>query len=256
MGTNLSVDELKAALGFGDLLAEVDGELGEQIAVFKRCGLGFKMQLCDLASKQSMSLSFEVGNIALRVLNLTRDTEKLSRGSFTGERSIDLTVIVEQALQSFGIAAAVSLIGAGHQQGEVFLLSVIARKVGVDALSDLAEECLEAGGRVELFGFSGSAECGVMGRLCLATRFFGSAPRGVGVVKIDLALANPRFNIVQFSVKHAHLTKVTTLESFELSAELGKLRFALGQPCANAGKLLAFVEEGNLVRALLEDNFG
>jgi hypothetical protein len=38
-----------------------------------------------------------------------------------------------------------------------------------------------------------------------------------------------------------------------LGAELGKLRFAFREPRANGGKLLALVEEVEIVRGLLEE---
>jgi hypothetical protein len=37
---------------------------------------------------------------------------------------------------------------------------------------------------------------------------------------------------------------------------LGELRFAFSQPCANGGELLPLVEQVEIVRGLLEDDFG
>jgi hypothetical protein len=51
MGGDLAVDELEAALGVGDLLAEAGGEFGEEVAVFAGCGLGVEAQLGDFAGE-------------------------------------------------------------------------------------------------------------------------------------------------------------------------------------------------------------
>jgi hypothetical protein len=256
MGADLAVDELEVALGIGDLLAEAGGELGEEVAVFAGDGLGVAVQLGDFAGEQRVSLGVEGGDVALGVLDLACDAEKLGGGAFAGDGGVNFAVIVKETLQGFGVAAAVGLIGAGHQQSEMLLLGVVAREVWMDALGDVAEEGLEAGRWVELFGFVSIAECGIMGLLRTLTGFLGSAAGGVGIVEVDFALGDARFEVVELGVEDADLTKVTAFEGLELGADLGKLRFALGERCANGGKLLALVEEGVVVRGLLEDDFG
>ncbi len=130
-----------------------------------------------------MPLGIEGGDVALGVLDLARDAENLGGGIFPGDRGVDFTVIVEETLQGFDVAATVGLIGAGHQQGKVFLLGIVAREVGMDALGDVAEEGLETRRWVELFGFAGLAECGIMGFLRSLASFVGSATGGVRVVE-------------------------------------------------------------------------
>ncbi len=51
MGADLAVDELKAALCVCDLLAEVGGEFGEEIAVFAGGGFGVEVQLGRVRSQ-------------------------------------------------------------------------------------------------------------------------------------------------------------------------------------------------------------
>jgi hypothetical protein len=256
MRSDLAVDEFETALRIGDLLAEASGELGEEIAMFASGAFGVAVQLGYFAGEQRVALGIESGDIALGVQYLARDAEKLGGSAFAGDGGVDFAVIVKETLQGFGVAAAVGLIGASHQQGEVLLLGVVAREVGVDALGNVAEEGLEAGRRIELFGFMGFAECGVMGFLCTPTGFLGPTAGRVGVVEIDFALGDARFEVVEFGVEDADLPKVTTFEGLELSADLSKLRFALGKRGADGGKLLALVEESGGVRGLLEDNFG
>jgi hypothetical protein len=82
---------------------------------------------------------------------MAHDAEKLGGRAFTGYGGVDLAMIVKETLESFGVAAALGPIGAGHQQGEVLLLGVVARDIGVDALGNLAEEGLEAGRWIELW---------------------------------------------------------------------------------------------------------
>ena len=48
-GGDLAVDEVEAALGFGDLLAEVGGQLGEQVAVFAGGGFGVAAEVGEVA---------------------------------------------------------------------------------------------------------------------------------------------------------------------------------------------------------------
>jgi hypothetical protein len=256
MGADLAVDELEAAPGICDLLAEAGGELGEEVAVFAGGGFGIEVQLGDFAGEQRVPLGIEGGDVALGVPDLARDAEKLGGGAFAGDGGVDFAMIVKEALQGFGVAAAVGLIGAGHQESKVFPLSVVAREVGMDALGDLAKKGLEAGRWVKLFGFAGIAECSIMGLLRLLAGFLGSAAGGVGVVEVDFALGDARFDVVELGVEDADLAEVTAFEGLELGVNLGKLRFALGERDANCGKLLALVEEGGGVRGWLEDDFG
>jgi hypothetical protein len=256
MGAYLAVDELEAALGVGNLFAEAGGELGEEVAVFAGGGFSVAVQLGDFASEQRVPLCVEGADVTLGVLDLTRDAKKLGGGAFADDGGVNFAVIVKETLQGFGVAAAVGLIGAGHQQGEVFLLGIVACEVGVDALGDVAEEGLEAGGWVELFGFVGIAKCGIMGFLRTLTGFLGSAAGGIGAVEVDFAPGDARFEVVEFGVEDADLTKVTAFEGLELGADLGKLRFTLGEHIADGGKLLALVEESGGVRDSLEDDFG
>jgi hypothetical protein len=255
MGANLAVDEPEAALGIGDLLAEAGCELGEEVAMFAGSGFGVELQLADFAAEQRVPLDVEGGDIALGVLDLASDAEKLGSGAFACDGGVDLAVIVKETLQGFGVAPAICLIGAGHQQGEMLLLCIIARKVGMDALGGVAEKGLEAGRWIELFDFTGIAERGIMGLLRALSGFLGVATSGVGVVEIDFALGNTRFEVVKFGVEYADLAEVTAFEDLELGTDLGKLRFALGECGANGGKLLALVEESGGVRGLLEDDF-
>jgi hypothetical protein len=138
----------------------------------------------------------------------------------------------------------------------MLLLGVVAREVGMDALGNVAEESLEAGWWIELFCFAGIAECGIVGLLRTLAGLLGAAAGGVGVIEVDFALRDTRFEIVEFGVKDADLAEVTAFEALELGADLRKLRFALGEHSANGGELLALVEERGVVGGLLEDDFG
>ncbi len=82
MRADLPVDELEAAPRIGDLLAQAGGKLGEQVAVFACGGFGVEVQLGDLAGKQRVPLGIQRGDVALRVLDLTRNAEKLSGSAF------------------------------------------------------------------------------------------------------------------------------------------------------------------------------
>ena len=201
-------------------------------------------------------LGVQIGDVALGVLDLTRDAKKLGGRAFAGDGGIDFSMIVKQTLQAFGVAAAIGLIGARHQQSEMLLLGVITREVGVDALGDLAEECLEAGRWVELLGFAGFAECGIMGLLRALAGLLGSAPGGLGVVEVDFPLSDAGFDLIEFGVEDADLADITSFEGLELCADLGELGFAFSERRTDSGKLLAFVDEGGVVRGLLEDDFG
>jgi hypothetical protein len=255
MGADLAINKLEAAAGIGNLFAEAGGELGEEVAVFACGGFGVAVQLGDFAGEQSVPLGIEGGYIALGVLDLARDAEKLGGNSFAGIGGVDLAVIVKETLQGFNVAAAVGLIGTGHQQSEVLLLGVVACEVGVYTLGDVAEEGLEAGRRIELFGFVGLTECGVVGFLSALAGLLGSPAGGLGVVQVDFARGNARFEVVELGIEDADLAEVTAFEGLQLGAEVGKFRFALGEHRADGSKLLTLIEEGCVVRGLLEDNF-
>jgi hypothetical protein len=239
MSGDLAVDEFEAALGIGDLIAEAGGKLSEQVTMLAGCGFSIKVQLSYLASEQCVALGIERGNVALRVLDLAGDAEKLGGFVFAGDQGVDLAVIVEQTLKGFGIATFVSLVGKGHEQGEVLLLGIIAGEVRMDPLGDLAEESLEIGRRVELLGLVGFAECSVVGLLRLPASLLGPTASRFGVIEGHLAFGDTGFKIVKLSVENAYLPEVTAFEGRELSTDLGKLRFALRERGANGGELLS-----------------
>ena len=256
MGADLAVDKLEATVCIGDLLAESCCEFGEQVAMFAGGRLSIEMQMSDVAGEQCVLLCVERGDVALGVADLAANAKHLGCGAFPGDEGVDLAVIVEHALQGFGIAMAVGLIGASHQQGEVPLLGVVASEIRMDALGDIPKESLETGRRVELFSLAGLSECGLVSLLRTLTSLLSAAAGGVGVVESHFALGDARFKLIKFSVEDADLAKITAFKGLELGAELGKLRFALGKRGADSGKLLAFVEESGGVRGLLEDDFG
>jgi hypothetical protein len=256
MSLDLAVDELEAVPGVGDSLAKAGCQLGKKVTVLEGGGFGVQVQLGDLARKQCMPLRIESSHVALGVPALARNTQKLSGGSLACDGSVDLAVIVQEALQGFCVSAIVGLIGAGHQQGEVLLLGCVSREVRMDALGDLTKEALKARGWVELFGFAGITECRIMGLLCALAGILSSAARGVGVVEVDFALRDARFEIVELSVEDTDLVEITSFKGLEFGAELGKLRFAFRKLRSNGSKLLALVEDVEIVRGLLEDDFG
>lgn len=255
MGADLAVDKLEAALCIGDLLVKSCCEFGKQVAVFAGCRLGVEMQMSDVAGEQCVLLCGEGGDVALGVADLAANAKHLGGDAFSGDEGIDLTVIVEQALQGFSIATAVGLIGTGHQQGEVLLLGVIACEVRVDALGDVTEEGLQTGWRIELFRLAGLPKCGIVSLLRTLTSLLGAMACGVGVVESDFALSDACFKLIKFSVEDANLAKIPAFKALELSAKLGKLGFAFGKRGADSGKLLTLVEESGGVRGLLENDF-
>src|SRR5271156_4595416 len=95
-----------------------------------------------------------------------------------------------------------------------------------------------------------------MGLLRALAGLLGAAAGGVGVVEVDLALGDARFEVVERGVEDADLAEGTAFEALELGADLGKLGLALGERDADGSKLLALVEESGGVRGLLEDDFG
>ncbi len=141
-------------------------------------------------------------------------------------------------------------------QSEVLLLGVVPREVrGESAWRPHEKESSRLGGGIELFGFASIGECGIMGLRARWRASLGSMAGGFGVVEVDFALSNARFDIVELRVKDADLAKVTALEGLQLSAELGKLSFTLGKQRANGSQSLALVEKVDVVRGLLEDDF-
>ncbi len=224
--------------------------------MFAGGGFGVEVELGEFAGEERVAFGVEVGDVALGVLDLAGDAEELGGGAFAGDGGVDLAVVVEETLEGFGVAAGVGLVGAGHEEGEVLLLGVVAGEVRVDALGEVAEEGFEAGGWIELFSFVGCAEGFVVGLLGLAAGLFSAEASGVGVVEGDLALGDAGFELVELGVEDADLAEVAAFEGFELGAELGELGLALGEGGADEGELLALVEEGGGVRGWLEDDLG
>jgi hypothetical protein len=142
MGSDLAVDECKAVLGIGNLLAETGGKLGEQVAVFAGSGFSVDVQLGDFTGEQSVPFSIQSSDIAFGMLNLSRDAEKFGSRVFASYGGVDFTMVIKETLQGFGVATAIGLIGSGHKQREVFLFVIIARKVGMDTFGNVTEEGL------------------------------------------------------------------------------------------------------------------
>jgi hypothetical protein len=114
MGSDLAVDQLEATLGINDLFAEAGGELGKEVAMFAGGGFSVEVQLGNLAGEQHVPLGLKGNDVALCVLNLARDAQKLGGSVFASDGGVDFTVIVKETLQGLSIAAAVGLIGTGH----------------------------------------------------------------------------------------------------------------------------------------------
>lgn len=212
MRRDLAVDKLEAALSVGDLFAKAGSKLGEQIAMFERCGFGIDVQLSNFTRQQRVLLGIESSNVTLRVLDLASDAKKLRRCAFSSKGSVELAMIVEKALQCLDVAAFVGLIGAGHQQRKVLLLNGVTCKVGMDALGDIPKDRLEIRKRLKLFSFVVNGKCSIMAFLRAPAGFLGAAACGVGVIQIHLALDNACFDLIELGIKNADLAKVTAFE--------------------------------------------
>lgn len=255
MRPDLAVNELESAPGLCNLLAKTGGELGEQVAMLACSGLGVNVQLGNLAGEQRAPLCIERCDVAFCVLDLARDAMQLSRGAFSGNRCVDLAMIVEKTLQGLNIAAFICLVGAGHQEGEVLLLGIIACEVGMDALGKVAKESLQARWRVELLWLDGVVKSRVMALLRAASCLGGPLAGSIGFIEIQFALNNTRLQVIELGVEHAYLAEVAAFKCLELGAELRKLSFTLGQEAANGDKQLALFKESCVVRSLLKNDF-
>jgi hypothetical protein len=256
MRIDLAIDKFQAPLSIGHLGTDTSREFAEQVAMFARGSFGILEELCDFTGEQRVPLGIEYRDVALRVLNLARDAQKLRGTRFAFDGSVDFAVIVQQTQQRVRVAAAVGLVGTGHQEREVLLLRFIASKVGMDTLGKIAEERLEAGRWVKLFNLLAFiAECSVVRLLRALASFRGPLSRGIGVVKVDFMLGDARFDVIELSVEEANLPEVPSFECSELSTQLCELRFALGKRAAKGGELPALFKEG-VVRALMENDFG
>jgi hypothetical protein len=221
LGFDLSVYEVEAVLGFGDLGAEVGGQLGEEVAVFEAGGFGVEVEVGDFAGEERGAFGVEGGDVAVGVTELAGEAEELGGRTFAGDGGGGVVVVVEDALEGVDVAAGVGGVGEGHEAGEVGLLGGVAGEVGVDALGDVAEESFECGRWVELFGFAGFGEGGVVGFVGTLAGFGGVPTGGVGVVEIDFPLGDAGFKVVQLGVEDADLAEVTAFKGLELGAEVG-----------------------------------
>ena len=97
-----------------------------------------------------------------------------------------------------------------------------------------------------------------MSLLRLPAGFFGPAASGVGVVEINFTLGDVRFDVVELGVQDADLTEVTAFERLELGAELGEapISRSASRVRTAASCSAPVFEEGEIVRGLLEDDFG
>ena len=165
-------------------------------------------------------------------------------------------MVVEQSLQSLCVAAAVGLVGARHEQGEVLLFCLVTCKVRMDTLGDLAKQRLETRRRVKLLGLLVGAKCGFVGFLRTLTRFLRTPTRGVRVVQIDFTLGNTCRNLVQLRIENANPLEIAPFKCLQLRANLGDVGFALGKRGADGRKALALFGKSGGVGTGLKDNFG
>jgi hypothetical protein len=142
LSRNLAVHKRKAILGFRNLFLQVGSQLRQQIPMLFRRRLGIEKQLRNLTRHQAAMLRIQRRNIALRMMNLPRDAKQLSSRILTRNRSMNLAMIIQQALQRLAIASSVRLVSPGHQQREVLLFRRIACKVRMDASRNLAKQRL------------------------------------------------------------------------------------------------------------------
>lgn len=256
MGGDLAVDEGEAALGVGDALAEAGGELRKEIAMIAGGGDGVAGEGGDLAPEQGVALGLEGGDVTAGVGDLAGEAEELGGGALAGGGGGEVVVIVEQALEGFGVAAGIGLVGAGHEEGEVLALGVVAGEVGMDALGEVAEEGFEGWRRIELGGLVGVGEGGLVGFAGSLAGGFGALAGVGGVVEIDLALGDAGLQVVELGVEDADVAEVAALKGSKLCAELGEVGFAVGEGGSKAGEVRALPGEGEVGRALLEDEVG
>ena len=171
-----------------------------------------------------MTLCIESRDVALGVLDLTCDAKEFGCGAFPGDGGMDLAMIVQQTLESFGVAAFIGLYGTGHEQREMLLLDGVASEVRVDALGEVAEEGLDAGRWIELLSFLGGiGKCGIMAFLRALTGLLRALTGGVRVVKVDFTLDDACFELIELGVEDANLAEVAAFEGLELGTELGEL---------------------------------
>lgn len=88
MRSNLAIDQFEAPPSIGDLLTQVRSKLGQQIAMFAGRSLRVHVQLEEFAGKQRLPLRIERGDVALGMLNLPRDAQKLCGRAFARNRSV------------------------------------------------------------------------------------------------------------------------------------------------------------------------
>jgi len=165
-------------------------------------------------------------------------------------------MVVEQTLQSLGVAATVGMVGPRHQQSEVLLFCLVTGKVRVDAPCDLAKQRLETRRRIKLHGLLVGAKCGFVGFLRSLPRFPRTPSRGVRVVQIDFTLGNTCRNLVQLRIKNANPLEIAPFKCLQLSAKLCDVGFALGKRGADGSKPLPLFGESRGVGTGLKDDFG
>ena len=192
-----------------------------------------------------------------RACSIWREMRRSSAAALSkATEVVNLQVIVQQTLQRFSVSAAVSVVGARHQQCEIFLFALVACEVRMNALGKVAEKRLEAWRQVDLFRFVGFSEGGIVCFLRLLSRLLCSTPGGIRIIEIDLTLSDACFQLVELCIENSNHSQIAAFKRLELHANFGKFRFTLRQRSTHSRQLLAFVEQCIVVRGSLENNFG
>jgi hypothetical protein len=239
LGEPKAIHKLKAVLGVGNLLANFARKLRQQVAMFAGSSFGVFIELTDFTVEECVLLGFKLGDIAVRVAYLAVHPGQLCLSVFACNYRVNLTVIVEQLLQHFRVAAGIGLVGPRHQQSEVLLLRFVAREIGMNAFCELAKKRFQVRRRIDDFGLAIFAKGGFMRFMGACARLFRSLAGPVGVVKSGFALGNARFQVIEFGVQLADLTEVTALKRSEQSAELCQFRLPLSKERACCRQLPA-----------------
>jgi hypothetical protein len=225
-------------LGSLNLFSNGTCKFSEDVAALLLPLFSLPLKQIDFALTQGSQFTLDHRHALSGLADLPDDADQFGTDALALHGVSAIVVFVENSTEGLGIAHFLCTVGLGHQPVAALQIGGISAKVGMNPLSDLAEQVFEFRRRDEVARFRCLVVSVIERTTSLLARRTRPFRRGRGTINPGLQLRNSRVPFVQLGVQNAHLPQVATLKRGELAAKIDELQLALCKSCAEDGQLL------------------
>src|ERR1700733_11882551 len=222
--TVLPGEDLIFFLGPLDLLPNGSRQFGQQVAPLFLSFFSLLFKEGDFALASAGQFLFNCRQALFCLADLSDDTDQLGPDPLALHCARTVLVLVENTLQCLCIAFLVRAVSIGHKSRAAFQVAVVPTKVGMNSPGNFAEQALEFGRRNEVLRLRCRTVSIFVSLACLFAGILCLCPRRGRRMESGLQLREARLQVVQFSVKRAHLSEVAPLKNSKLAAKIEKLQ--------------------------------